>query len=75
MEKFEKASVEERILHSTSKYCKRGIGEATVEGRAELYVTTRSSEATKGDTETHSNEVQTEILRMTNILATPLIFT
>lgn len=77
MGKFEKASVEERILHSTNtlKYCERGT-EAIAEGWAVLHITTRSSqEKKKGDTETHPNQVQTKILQMTNILAKPFIFT
>lgn len=56
MGKFEKASEEESILQSTntSKSWERGT-ETTAEGQAELLITTRSSQETKGVTETHLN--------------------
>jgi len=76
MGKSEKASVEERILHSakTWKCCDRGT-EATADGWTEPHITASSAQETKGDTETHPNQVQTKILQMTNILAKPFIFT
>lgn len=73
MGKFEKASGEERILHSTntSKSCERGT-ETAAEGQAELHI---YHKVFSGVTETHLNREQAELLRMTNVLANPFTFT
>lgn len=71
MGKFEKAK--EGILHKYLKYCERGT-ETTAEAQAELHITTRSSQETKGVTETHLIQEQTKLLRMTKP-ANPFIFT
>lgn len=73
MGKFEKVNVEERILHSTNNL--EILQKAMAVGQAELHITTRPPQETKGDTETNPNRVQTKILQMTNILANPFIFT